>query len=107
MQSALGVALSGDEVYLAGGRYTPAPTGGSQAVGFVLAMDLTLYGGFRGGEASPGERPAFGIAPTRLSGDLSGDDMPNGGNREDNGGNVIRSSSSSSGFTDATTVLFR
>jgi len=73
LKLALGAAVAGDEIYVADGLYLPT-TGTGRAASFTLLNDVTIYGGFLGGESSPAERPPFGTAPSILSADLNGDD---------------------------------
>ena len=56
------------EVWVANGRYVP---GTSRTATFTIVQGVTVYGGFRGGEASVAERPLnfLGTAPTVLDGD--------------------------------------
>lgn len=93
LQTALTATVPGDEVFVADGLYLPSPAqarGGS----FRLQDDVTIYGGFLGGEASPADRPAFDTAPSILSGDLLGDDTS--GLFNDNSYHVVRSVGNSS-----------
>ena len=87
LQTALGQALSGDEVFVADGTYFASSTM-SRADSFSLINGVEIYGGFLGGETSPADRPAFGITPSILSGDLAGDDF--GGGLSDNTYHIIR-----------------
>ncbi|GJM23168.1 MAG: hypothetical protein DHS20C15_30830 [Planctomycetota bacterium] len=73
LQAALGVAMSGDEIFVADGRYLASSTG-NRGHAFALANGVTIYGSFAGGEASPEERPPFGTADSVLDGDLAGND---------------------------------
>jgi hypothetical protein len=73
LQSALAVAVSGDDVFVADGEYLPTSTG-SRTVAFALQNGVALYGSFAGGEAGPEDRPPFGSADSVLTGDLNGDD---------------------------------
>jgi hypothetical protein len=72
LAEAIGTARDGDEVWVAQGTYTP---GADRADAFVLRDDVTLLGGFEGGESSAAQRDPAGN-PTVLSGDLLGDDVP-------------------------------
>jgi len=73
LQSALAVATSNDEVWIAEGTYVPGDTT-SKSFTITGAQDgLELYGGFGGSESSRSARdPA--VHPTVLSGDIDGDD---------------------------------
>jgi len=74
------------EVWVAAGRYTPAPPDGDRAAAFYLVEGVGIYGGFAGTEGSREERlPEVHV--TTLSGDLNGDDER--GQREDNSYHVV------------------
>lgn len=75
------------QIWVADGTYTPAAAG-SRGTSFVLQNNLALYGGFAGGETSVGQRD-WEANPTVLSGDLSGNDWANFGNRSDNSLHVV------------------
>ena len=92
LQVALASTNGGELVFVAEGRYLPSAQGGRDA-SFELKDGVRLYGGFRGGEADPDERPSLGEAPTVLSGDLAGND--NGiANTGENSFHVVRAMSS-------------
>ena len=79
LQSALGVVAEGDEIWVAQGVYKPT-TGTSRLTSFELDKGVALYGGFLGNESELSQRnddPASN--GTILSGDLSGDDVPDFG----------------------------
>ncbi len=97
LQAALAAAVAGDEIYVAEGTYLPTSTG-SRTVSFRLKSGVEVYGSFLGGESSPAERPAFGSAPSILSGDLSGNDGAN--QLTDNSFHVVHGAS-----TNSTAVL--
>ncbi|MGV6814285.1 MAG: reprolysin-like metallopeptidase [Phycisphaerales bacterium] len=85
LQDALALAhASGDvsEIWVAAGTYKPSHSG-QRARYFDLHGGTSLLGGFVGTETDPTQRPESG-AQAILSGDLSGDDLPGGLNREDN-----------------------
>ena len=93
LQAALAAAQPGDEIWIADGQYAPAPANGSRAVNFFLPPNLTILGGFAGGETSADQRnPALHHAV--LTGDLNSDDGPpvNGisPNIDDNSAHVVR-----------------
>jgi len=67
---ALGIALSGDEIWVASGVYTP---GNSIYDSFVLVNGAEMYGGFGGNEGLKSERD-WEVNLTILSGDIQGDD---------------------------------
>lgn len=89
LQSALDVAVSGDQIWVAKGTYTPIKDiSGSTTPGdprtktFYLKGGVSLYGGFAGGEATLSLRKVV-INQTILSGDFYGDDGSNfSGNTE-------------------------
>ena len=102
LQDALAIVAPGEDVYVADGLYLPTDTG-SRTVSFRVRNDVSIYGGFAGGEASPDARPAFGTAESILSGDLLGDDATGGSNAE-NSFHVVRTQGTNSsavldGFT--------
>ena len=71
LRDALAYASSGDEIWIARGVYKPSAT--SAAVGFTLPAQISLHGGFAGGESELTEAdPALNL--TVLSGDIDGDD---------------------------------
>lgn len=75
------------EIWVAAGRYTPAPPGGSVRASFQLFNRLSVLGGFNGTETSSDQRdPAVNVCV--LSGDLNGDDLS--GLRADNSLHVLR-----------------
>lgn len=74
LQNALANASEGDEIWVAEGTYLP---GDNPEAVFLIDVNLRLYGGFTGTEASIKERGAPLAHPTILSGDLNGDDVPN------------------------------
>jgi hypothetical protein len=73
LQSALALAVAGDQLFVADGSYRASGTG-SRTASFALKNGVELYGGFLGGESIPAQRPAFWTAPSVLDGDLAGDD---------------------------------
>jgi hypothetical protein len=89
LQAALLAAGPGDEVWVVGGTYAPAPPGGSPDLSFVLPPGVAVYGGFAGDETSRDERDPL-ARPTTLSGDLNGDDAPGWMHRTENSRRVIR-----------------
>ncbi|MCA9000528.1 MAG: right-handed parallel beta-helix repeat-containing protein [Planctomycetes bacterium] len=72
----ISAAVSGDRVFVAQGTYKPT-TGASRTISFPLKNGVEIYGGFVGGETDPIQRPAFGTAPSIMSGDLGGNDASN------------------------------
>jgi len=68
LQTAIGTAVSGDQIWVAKGTYKPT-TGTDQTVSFPLKNGVKIYGGFSGTETSLSQRkPAVNI--TILSGDI-------------------------------------
>jgi hypothetical protein len=63
------------QIWIAGGEYAPAQPGGSRDLSFVLQGDISLFGGFAGGETSLEQRDPV-ANPTILTGDLNDDDPP-------------------------------
>jgi hypothetical protein len=55
LQSALAVAVSGDQIWVAAGRYTPT-TGTDRNASFALKDGVAVYGGFAGTEALLSQR---------------------------------------------------
>ena len=76
LQSALDVAQSGDEIWVAHGRYMPSrrtiPDDPRSAT-FGLIAGVALFGGFAGGETARAQADPF-MNETILSGDFNGDD---------------------------------
>ncbi|MCZ6654122.1 MAG: right-handed parallel beta-helix repeat-containing protein [Planctomycetota bacterium] len=75
LQTALGLADDGDEIWVAEGTYTPAGAGGAREATFQLISGVAIYGGFDGTEDALEERAGL-FDQTILSGDLKGDDTP-------------------------------
>ncbi|MFN0241655.1 MAG: right-handed parallel beta-helix repeat-containing protein [Planctomycetota bacterium] len=97
LQSALALATSGDEIWVADGRYLPSTTL-VRTVAFDLKSGVAILGGFAGGETLASQAdPVANVAI--LSGDLAGDDLPNGPVSE-NSIHVVRGAQA-----DATAVL--
>jgi hypothetical protein len=71
LQSALGVALAGDEIWVAQGTYKPT-TGTTRSVYFQVGGNQ-IYGGFAGTESALDQRDWVANVTT-LSGDLNGND---------------------------------
>lgn len=69
LRDANNLAVAGDVIFVAAGRYTPA-NGTNRTKSIVMLDDVEMYGGFLGGESSPAERPPFGTAPSIIDGDL-------------------------------------
>ena len=77
LQAALQSAVAGDEIWVAAGTYKPdqggGQTPGARSATFQLKNGVTIYGGFVGTETQLSQRNSS-TNPTKLSGDLSGDD---------------------------------
>ena len=82
LQDALAAVSSGDEVWVAKGKYVPTTTT-DQTISFVLVDGVEMYGGFAGGETMLSERD-FVTNRCRLSGEI------NGGSILDNTYHVVR-----------------
>ncbi|MFN8347784.1 MAG: LamG domain-containing protein [Spirosomataceae bacterium] len=106
LQSALAIPTGSTcndmiEVWVAKGTYKPHANDVNTP--FSIPSAYRLYGGFAGTEASLNQRnPALLLTTnlTTLSGDLSGNDTPNFGNRADNAINVVRLQSVSENIID-------
>jgi len=101
LQTALAAAVAGDEIWVADGLYKPT-TGAARTSVFQLKNGVEIYGGFSGGEATLGDRPAIGNFVSVLSGDLSDNDGSN--LRNDNSYHLINGANTNStavidGFT--------
>ncbi len=87
LQSALAIAITGDEIWVAKGTYKPtadalgntAPTD-PRTKTFVMKDGVKIYGSFAGTEANLSERTLAVMAanPAILSGDFNGDDEVSG-----------------------------
>jgi hypothetical protein len=73
LQTALGVAIQGTEVWVAEGTYAPAAPGGFRSATFAPIDSIGLYGGFAGTETVRSERrPDVNL--TILTGDFNQND---------------------------------
>jgi predicted outer membrane repeat protein len=86
LQTALNTATTGDQIWLAKGRYVPTTTGDRFAT-FQLKNGVIIYGGFNGTETSLGQRK-WVTNVTILSGDLAGND-DGFNNNEENSYHVV------------------
>ena len=89
LQTALQAAASGAEIWLAAGRYTPAPANSSRAATFQLKDGVAIYGGFAGAETARSQRDWAANVVT-LSGDLNGNDGSNFANNGENSYHVVK-----------------
>lgn len=112
LQAALDdVAASGgalDTIWVAAGTYVPSvavtPTDPRTRTFLLPAgVDLTVYGGFAGGESVSDQRDPI-LNPTILSGDFLGDDLPGFVNRDENAYHVVTAAGSTSFTLDGVTV---
>jgi hypothetical protein len=97
VQSAILSSSAGDQIWVAAGRYIPAPAG-NRFGNFSLRNGVAIFGGFAGDETSADQRDPE-VNETILSGDLMDNDNGNL-NLNDNSYNVV-----SGNFTNATAVL--
>jgi hypothetical protein len=72
LQHALATAVSGDQIWVRMGTYTPGAAGDARTVTFTLKNGVTLYGGFPPGTTSGMIDRSWISYPTILSGDLNG-----------------------------------
>ena len=84
LQTALGAAISGNEVLVATGTYYPT-TETDRTISFQLANGIAIYGGYPTG----GGTRDWNAHVTTLSGDLNQDDVPDFGNRTENSLHVV------------------
>ncbi|GMU22948.1 MAG: hypothetical protein AMXMBFR13_30320 [Phycisphaerae bacterium] len=91
------------EIWIAQGVYTPAPPDGDQAVPFDLVSGLAVYGGFAGTETQRDQR-RVDLHETVLSGDLNGNDGPDGTGISDNSSPVVRATNVAQAVLDGVTI---
>lgn len=91
LQSALSVAIPGDEIWVAAGIYKASATD-NRSTSFVMKNGVNVYGGFNGTETSLDQRN-IATAPTTLSGDIG-----ELGTNNDNTRNIIRIQNFTSAF---------
>jgi len=87
LYDALAIAAGVDEIWMAGGAYTPAPLS-KAAETFLLVPGVSIYGGFTPGASSRAERDPAHVK-TILSGDLNHDDTEYLENLEENSRHVV------------------
>jgi uncharacterized repeat protein (TIGR01451 family) len=87
LQTAIGKAISGQEIWVAGGTYKPAAS--DQNASFAMKDGVAIYGGFTGTETLLSQRN-WSTNVTTLTGDLIGNDSPNFANRSDNSYTVVK-----------------
>jgi hypothetical protein len=87
LQSALGAASSGDQIWVAAGTYTPTTTT-DRTASFILNTGVAVYGGFAGSETALSQRN-WTANVVVLSGDLQGDDGANFANNAENSYHVV------------------
>jgi|694.fasta_scaffold01345_4 parallel beta-helix repeat protein len=75
LQSALGSAVVGDQIWVRQGLYKPT-AGATRSIYFEMKTGVEIYGGFNGTETLLTQRD-FLANPTILSGDLAGNDASN------------------------------
>jgi hypothetical protein len=88
-----------DSIWIADGVYTPATL-----TGFAPPSDVSILGGFAGGEISAAARTLDGTVVTTLSGDMNGDDNGTPGTLTDNAAQVILASGVTGTTIDAVTI---
>ena len=72
LQDGLTLSVTGDEIWVAAGTYTPHLS--DRSVSFQMVDGVNMYGGFAGSETAVDQRVAMANT-TVLSGDLNGDDV--------------------------------
>jgi hypothetical protein len=100
LRYALASAVSGQEIWVRWGGYTPT-AGSDRSATFRLVSGVALYGGFTGSETLRSQRN-IATNLTLLSGDLLGDDGTFFGNNADNSIHVVTGSDNA--FLDGFTV---
>ena len=88
LRYALTRAVSGQEIWVTAGTYTPAG-GADRNATFQLKNGVTIYGGFVGTETARDQRD-WTAQVVVLSGDLNGDDGPNFANNGENIYHVVK-----------------
>ena len=88
LQSALAIATSGDEIWVAVGTYMPT-SGTDRTQSFILPAGVGVYGGFEGNEALRSDRDLPTTPTTILSGNIG-----NAASASDNTYRVVRGGAS-------------
>ncbi|TVR84370.1 MAG: hypothetical protein EA409_01145 [Saprospirales bacterium] len=70
LQSALGIAVEGDEIWVARGTYYPVSSGSDRNSRFIIPDGVSIFGGFSGFENERSERD-WRLFITELSGDIN------------------------------------
>lgn len=96
LQTALGLAVAGNEIWVAAGTYYPAVS--DQNVYFALVSGVAVYGGFNGTETSLSQRD-WEANSTTLSGELGEPDDPTDNSRHIVTGSNLDSTTILDGFT--------
>jgi len=73
LQTALGMAQSGDEIWVMAGVHTPTTNPSDRTASFALVSGVAIYGGFAGGETQLEQRD-WVLNLTVLSGDIDHND---------------------------------
>jgi hypothetical protein len=97
LQSALAIATTGDEIWVAAGTYKPT-SGADRTISFQLVNDVQVYGGFAGTETLLSERD-LSANITLLSGDIG-----IGGNSDNSFHVVVGSGTTTTAVLDGFTI---
>lgn len=108
LSAALNAATDGDQIWVAGGTYTPGGNNPMSTSVFRVKKAISIYGGFSGTESTLDQRdPAANT--TTLNGDINGDDIPNdfSTNRFDNTTHIMYVDSLLNGTVTIDGFLFK
>ncbi|MCH7813015.1 MAG: hypothetical protein IID40_03245 [Planctomycetes bacterium] len=112
LQDAFAAATPGDEIRVAGGVYTPDrdeagnAIPGDRSAAFRLLDRVAIKGGYAGAMAPDPDERHVNFFATVLSGDLNGDDGPNGENQNDNTYRIVTfGGTTSPGALEGVTVV--